>query len=132
MKKPKITIEDNTIYLTLDLKGMDLYQRGKAIRRFINSDTKIVEDYVDMLICDLFKRNGLIIQSKDKSVLKGLFDTLKHEYHKEIVIEDIYKDKNLYRCNMVEISKNSMTVVLEDNRYLQCGIKVIERKLDNV
>ena len=59
-REPKILIQDNTIFLTMDLKGLDLYERGKVIRRFINSDTKIVEDYADRLCKAILRKNGRI------------------------------------------------------------------------
>ena len=122
---PKLTIQDNTIFLTLDLKGLDLYQRGKAIRKFINSDTKIVEDYADTLIRAIFKRNGINVYGDDKSVLNRAFDTLKQK-GKQIEIIDFYQNVDLERCEIVTTTKTKMTILIEDNRYLQCGIIVKE------
>lgn len=118
-------IQDDTIFLTLDLKGLDLYQRGKAIRKFINSDTKIVEDYADTLIRAIFKRNGINVYGDDKSVLNRAFDTLKQK-GKQIEIIDFYQNVDLERCEIVTTTKTKMTILIEDNRFLQCGIIVKE------
>lgn len=118
-------IQDDTIFLTLDLKGLDLYQRGKAIRKFINSDTKIVEDYADTLIRAIFKRNGINVYGDDKSVLNRAFDTLKQK-GKQIEIIDFYQNVDLERCEIITTTKTKMTILIEDNRFLQCGIIVKE------
>ena len=117
-------IQDDTIFLTLDLKGLDLYQRGKAIRKFINSDIKIVQDYVDMLCVYIFKKNGINVLSMDKSALQQAFDSLKAK-GKKIDLTDVYANKDLWRCQVLE-KKDHMTVILEENRFLQVGVKVEE------
>ena len=124
--KPQITIEDNIVFLTLDLKGLGLYDRGKAIRQFVN-DTKIVEDYVDELIKGIFEENGIILLGNDKTALKRAFDLLKAK-NKEIRVTNFYGNRNIYRCRYID-TKNDITVVLEDNRYLQAGVKVEEVNL---
>ena len=118
-------IQDDTIFLTLDLKGLDLYQRGKAIRKFINSDTKIVEDYADTLIRAIFKRNGINVYGDDKSVLNRAFDTLKQK-GKQIEIIDFYQNVDLERCDVITTTKTKMTILIEDNRYLLAGVIVKE------
>jgi hypothetical protein len=128
-REPKIMIQDDTIFLTLDLKGLDLYQRGKAIRKFINSDTKIVEDYADTLIRAIFKRNGINVYGDDKSVLNRAFDTLKQK-GKQIELIDFYQNVDLERCEIITTTKTKMTILIEDNRYLQCGVIVKEGERD--
>lgn len=122
---PKILIQDDTIFLTLDLKGLDLYEKGKAIRTFINSDSKIVEDYADTMIRAIMKRNGINIYGNDKSVLKGAFDSLNAK-GKDIEITDYYKDLDIERCEVIATTKTKMTILLEDNRYLNLGVVVKE------
>lgn len=124
---PKITIENNIVFLTLDLKGMDLYHRGKAIRKFVNSDTKILEDYVDDLIKAIFQRNGIIVNSTNKSALNEAFDSLKAK-GKDIKITNFYGGRNVWNCKYVD-TKNEITILLEDNRFLISGIEVSEVKI---
>ena len=126
-RKPQITIEENIIYLTIDLKGLDLYERGKTIRRFINSDTKIVQDYVDMLCVYIFKKNGINVLSMDKSALERAFDSLKAK-GKKIDLTDIYKNKDIWHSQILD-SKDYITIVLEENRYLIAGVEVVEKKI---
>ena len=127
-RKPQIEIEDNTIYLSMDLKGLDLYERGKAIRRFINSDIKIVQDYVDMLCVYIFKKNGINVLSMDKSGLQVAFDTLKTK-GKDILVSDFYLNKQLMGCQVLS-RKDYITILLEDNRFIECGVKVEEVNYD--
>ena len=127
-REPQILIEDDTIFLTLDLKNLNLYQRGKAIRTFINSDTKIVEDYADNLIRAIMRRNGINIYGNDKSALQSAFDTLKSK-GKDIEVTDYYKDLDLERCEIIATTKSQMTIVLEDNRYLNVGVVIKEKDL---
>ena len=123
--QPKIVIENNTVFLTLDLKGLGLYEKGKAIHRFINNDTKIVEDYADTIIRGILRRNGINVYSNDKSVLKCLFDTLKRK-GKRIEIIDFYKNANIDNCEILKTTDNKMTVLLEEDRYLECGVEIKE------
>lgn len=127
MKKPKITIDDNCVFLTLDLYGLDLYERGKAIRHFVDRDTLILEDYVDELIKGCLERNDIIVTNKDKSVLKQAFDSLKAK-NKDIKVINFYGSGNLMGCRFIDC-KHRITTVIEDNRYLQAGIEVKEIEL---
>lgn len=124
--KPEIYIEDNTVFLHQDLKGLGLYERGKSIRQFVN-DTKIVEDYVDELIKGILERNGIILLGNDKSALEQAFALLKDK-HKEIRVINFYGDRDIWHCKYID-TKNNITVVFEDNRYLQAGVKVEEKDL---
>lgn len=122
---PIIKIENQTIFLSLDLKGMGLYERGKAIRQFINSDTKVVEDYADTMIRAIFKKYGIYINTHDKSALASLFNALKDK-GKTIDIIDFYKNADLSGCEIITRTKSGMTVLLEDNRYIICGVEIKE------
>ena len=121
--KPQITIEDGIVFLTQDLKGLGLYDKAKAIRQFVN-DTKIIEDYVDELIKGILFKNGITLVSKSECSLKCAFDSLK-EKGKEIRVKDFYGGREMWRGRFIE-TKNEITVMLEDNRYLQAGVKVEE------
>ena len=124
-REPKILIQDNTIFLTMDLKGLDLYQRGKVIRRFVNSDTRIVEDYADRLCKAILSKYGINVKDTSESAYKEALDRFK-ALGKELRVVDFYKDTNLDNCELVQRSKNKITVLIESNRYLMAGIEVRE------
>ena len=123
--EPKILIQDNTIFLTMDLKGLDLYQRGKVIRRFVNSDTRIVEDYADRLCKAILSKYGINVKDTSESAYKEALDRFK-ALGKEIKVVDFYEDTKLDNCEIVQRSKNKITVLIEDNRFLQCAVEIRE------
>ena len=120
----KILIEGNCIFLSMDLTGMDLYQKGKARKKFIN-DTTLVEEYADTMIRNIMRKYGIIVTTTDKNVLRCQFDTLKR---KGITIEivDFYKNLELAECEYITTTKNGMTIILEEEKYLLCGVEVKE------
>lgn len=126
--KTNLTKIDNCLYLTLNIDGYGLYQRTKLIKNFIVNETKVLEDLADTEIRAIFAKNGINIYSTEESALKQAFDTLKGK-GKEIVITDLYKDNENFGCILVGMSANDMSVWLEDNKILQCGIMIEEREI---
>lgn len=124
----KLIQENNCLYLTQNIEGCGLYQRTKFIRNFINNETKVLEDLAETEIRKIFAKNGINIYSTDKSALNLAFDTLNRK-GKEIVITDLYKDNENFGCVLVGMSANEMSVWLEDDKILQCGVMVEERKI---
>lgn len=128
MSKVVLYRDGNCFYLTQSVFRLKLYERTKEIKKFMDNETKILEQCVDTEIKAIFERNGINTGDTTESALKLMFDTLKSK-GKEIVVEDLYKDKKLDGCVVVGTSKNKMTIVLEDNELLQCGIMVEEREI---
>lgn len=139
MSFAKILKEDNCLYLTQDISGLDTYDRAKAIVSFCDKETKRFEKEIDTLILEVFERNGINIPSTEKKVLKLAFDLLKAK-GKDIEIKDLYEykgeiiDTDTYK--IVKKTKNGFTVMLEIDRVcgietqtLQCGVQVKEKKL---
>lgn len=124
----KIVKNDDCLYLVDDLWGMDTYDKSKAIVNFCDKETKRFEKEIDMAIIDIFERNGINIPNTEKSVLKRAFAMLK-EKNKTIEIVDLLENVNDYNIETIKETKNHFVVVLEDNRYLQCGVRILERKL---
>ena len=122
--------DGNCLYLVEDLIGMNDWQKQKAIDNFKNRETKMFEKLIDNEIYKIFKRNGINIYSTEKSALNCAFDTLKQK-GKGIQVDDIYEKKSIYGCVKVSTSDRQcmFNIWLEDNRYLQCGVKVDEIKL---
>lgn len=120
--------DGNTFYLLQNISGMSLYQKTKAIEKFIKHETKILESCLENELSNIFARNGINVYDKSESALKLAFDTLKGK-GKEIVVTDIYKDRHLDGCNLIGCSPNKMTVWLEDDELLQCGVRVEEKEI---
>lgn len=122
--KPTIYRDNNCFYLIQDLQGLDLYERTRAIKRFISSDIKILEECVNTEIKALFKAKGINVYSSDESVLKRAYSEYTSKYG-ELSIVDLFKDE-IDHCEIVQ-QKDNLTIVIEDDRYLQCGIQLKER-----
>ena len=130
--RPKITREDNCIYLTQDIGGMNIYDRAKAIVNFVERETKELEKEIDNAILDIFEDNHIFIQSKRKSVLKKAFDTLNQIYHKDIKVRDLYKDKkDIYKTELIKTT-DLFTIWLEDDTTLQVGIEIYVVEINSV
>lgn len=128
MNLPTISKDADCIYLTQDLQGMGTYDKSKAIVNFCDKETKSFEKEIDKVILSIFERNGINIPNTDKSVLKKAFATLNAN-GKNIEIKDLYKNRQLYNTVVIKETKNHFVVVLEEDRYLQCGIQVKEIRL---
>lgn len=128
MNLPKIEVDGNCLYLIQDLWGMDTYERAKTLVDFCDKETKIFEKRIDRAIIDIFEKNGINIVSTNKSVLKKALDTLKSK-GKTIEVEDLLENTRDYNIEHITNTKNHFTIMLEDRRYLQCGVCVMERKL---
>ena len=132
MNLPKIYKEDNCLYLTQDLSGMNLYDKSKAIVNFCDKETRLFEKEIDKAILDIFEKSGIQIPNTDKKVLKLAFDLLKAK-GTEIEIKDLYKyngeiiDTDHYY--IVKKTKNGFTVMLEDEIMIQCGVMIKEKSL---
>lgn len=126
IKPAQIEKKDNCIYLVQDLYGADLYEKSKAIVNFCDKETKLLEREIDRAILEIFERNGINISSTSKSALKRAFDTLKG-IGKDILVDDNYNIVDLYNAQMVKNTK-LFSIWLEDERYLQCGVEIIETK----
>ena len=125
MKLPKIERENDTLWLIQDLGGMGIYDKSKAIVNFCDKETKLFEKEIDRVVLEIFDENGINIPSTDKSVLKLAFDLLNAK-GKDIEIVDNFKDRNVDECELIKMTKNHFSVVLEENRYIQCSVQVKE------
>ena len=129
--RPKITRENNCLYLTQDIGGMNIYDRAKAIVNFVEKETKELEKEIDKVILDIFEQYHINIPSTKKSVLKRAFDTLKGQYQRDIKVNDLYADINdLYISEHIK-STDLFSIWLEDDTLLQAGVEVCVVGLKN-
>lgn len=128
MTIPKIEYDNDTIYMIQDISGATEYERAKAIVNFCDKECKTFEKAIDRQIIAIFERNDIEIPSTDKGVLKLAFDLLKAKGI-NIEVEDMFKDiKKFVDMKFVKLTKGKFVVALENNRYLQCGVRVKENK----
>lgn len=125
MNEVKLIRENNSFYLTQSLVGMSLYQRTKAIEKFIRHETKILENCIETEIKAIFQRNGINVYDTSESALNELFSALNSK-GKRIEITDLFECKVDDNCVLLGKSPNRMTVWLEDETLLECGIRIRE------
>lgn len=128
MNEVKLIRENNSFYLTQSLVGMSLYQRTKAIEKFIRHETKILENCIETEIKAIFQRNGINVYDTSESALNELFSALNSK-GKRIEITDLFECKVDDNCVLLGKSPNRMTVWLEDEILLECGIRIREIKV---
>lgn len=126
MSKPILEIieqgQDYKIYyLHQDLSNLSLYDRTKAIERFINNATKTLEIAISSDLREFLKRYGIIPQDGSESALKEAFDLLKLK-GKEVEIRDRYYQLNDERA--IAISPNMMTIIMENENLIGASMEV--------
>ena len=126
MNLPKIERENNTLWLLQDLSDMGIYDKAKAIVTFCDRETKLFEKEIDRAILEIFEKNGINVPSTDKNVLKLAFDLLKAK-GTSIEIVDNFKNTKLDNCELVKLTRNQFTVVLEDDKFIQCCVRIKEK-----
>ena len=126
MNLPKIERENNTLWLIQDLSDMGIYDKAKAIVTFCDRETKLFEKEIDRAILEIFEKNGINVPSTEKSVLKLAFDLLKAK-GTSIEIVDNFKNTKLDNCELVKLTRNQFTVVLEDDKFIQCCVRIKEK-----
>lgn len=117
--------DGNCFYLLQSLVGMSLYQRTKAIEKFIKHETKILENCIETEIKSIFTNNGINVYDTNESALNELFSALNSK-GKRIEITDLFECKVDDNCVLLGKSPNKMTVWLEDETLLECGIRIRE------
>ena len=128
MRKVELTQDNNCYYLTQNIGGLSLYEKAKLINRFVKNETQVLEKYIDTEIRTQLGRVGINILDTSKGGLYALFDTLK-SMGITIEITDLYKNKEIDRCEYVGTSENHMNIYLEDKSLLQCGVMLEIRGL---
>ena len=129
MNLPRIDYEDGQVYMLQDISGVNEYERAKAIVNFCDKESKLFEKAIDREIIEVFQRNGIEIPSTDKKVLKLAFDLLNSK-GLDIEVEDMLENyEQVQGLEFVKRTKGKFIVALEDKTYLQCCVRVKEKKL---
>ena len=124
--KPKIEVicepNSKTYIMSTELDTYNLFDRAKAINRFIYQETKVLEIALENDLRNILASFGVIPYDSSESALNEAFDTLKG---KGITIEVIDRYKNLGNSEKVMgVSPNKMTIILEDESILSCAMEI--------
>ena len=107
--------------MSMNIKGLSIYERAKATERFINKETKVLEQVLESVLRNFLRENGINVQDGSKQALEHAFWELERR-GKSIEIVDRYLD--IPNETIVGESPNEMTVVLEDD-ILSCAMEII-------
>lgn len=126
MSKPILEIVEQgefykVYYLHQDLSGLSLYERTKAIERFINNATKTLEIAISSDLRHYLREYGIIPQDGSESALQRAFLELEQKGKVVAIIDRYYK---LNDEHIIAESPNHMTVILESENFLGCSMEV--------
>lgn len=129
MAKEKVKIEvlkgetpNSKIYvMSLNISGLNVYEKAKATKRFVESDTKVLEMVLESDLRDILRKNGIIPQDGSESALNRAFYDLEQ---KGIKIEIVDRYYELNGEKIIKESENHMTIIEEDG-ILSCAMEII-------
>lgn len=124
--KPVIEIvekdEEHIIYyMYQDLMFLNLYDRTKAIERFINNATKTLEIAISNDLREILRKNGIIPQDGSESALKRAFDKLEDKGYEIAIIDRYYQIEDE---RIIGESPNNMTCIMEDKFIIGCSMEI--------
>ena len=107
--------------LSMNVKDFGVYEKAKAITRFINKETKVLEQVIEGDLRQVLRENGISIDDGSNQALEKAF-TLLEQKGKAIVINDRYYEIGNER--IIGESPNQMTIIQEDDT-ISCAMEVI-------
>jgi len=124
--KPKIEIIEEgrdykIYYMHQDISGLELYDRAKAIERFVNNATKTLETLISNDLRHFLRRYGIIPYDGSEKSLEKAFLQLEQK-GKDLVIIDRYYQIEDER--VIALSPNQMTVIYENDDLIGCSMEV--------
>lgn len=125
--KIEIIEEDNgnkLFIMTRQIKGLSIYERAKAINKFLEKDTNVLLQAIENYLRSVFIYYGIIPQDGSDDALKESFYRL-HSMGKDIAIIDRYAQTD----ERIIGERNQMTCILEDD-ILSAAIEVGEIEYD--
>lgn len=126
-KKELVTIKTyrtetgKVFVLSQSIVGLNEYDKAKAITKFINNETKVLETSIDTYLRQVLHENGVIPSDGSDVALFKAFNELQFK-GKSIEIVDRYS--NLANESIVGESPNEMTVIIEDD-ILSAAVEVV-------
>lgn len=117
--------ENSKIFvMSLSILGLDLYNKAKATKKFIDNDTKVLETLIESHLREFLRSKGIIPQDGSKLSLERALLQLEA---KGCSIDIIDRYDELGGERIIGLSANDMTVIEEDS-ILSCAIEVIIRE----
>lgn len=113
---------NSTIYvMSMSIQGLNLYEKAKAIKRFKDNETKVLEQLLDNDLRQVLKTYGVVPEDGSDQALEKAFNQLETK-GVQIEIRDRYFEFQGER--IIGESPNKMTIIQEDE-LLSCAMEII-------
>lgn len=113
--------------MSMDTKGMSLYEKAKNTEKFINRETKVLEQVLESIVRNFLRENGIIVQDGSHKSLEHALWELEQK-GKVIDIVDRYED--LHNDTIIGQSPNLMTIV-EEESIVSCAMEIVIYERDD-
>lgn len=130
-KKELVTIKtqkgeepNSTIYvMSMPIKDLGIYERAKAIKRFKDRETQVLEQVLDSDLRQILRNYGVVPEDGSDQALEKAFNQLEIK-GVHIEIRDRYFEFQGER--IIGESPNKMTIIVEeDGTLLSCAMEII-------
>lgn len=116
--------KNSTIYvMSMSIKDLGIYERAKAIKRFKDRETQVLEQVLDSDLRQILRNYGVIPEDGSDQALEKAFNQLETK-GVHIEIRDRYFEFQGER--IIGESPNKMTIIVEeDGTLLSCAMEII-------
>jgi len=115
---------NSTIYvMSMPIKDLGIYDKAKAIKRFKDRETQVLEQVLDSDLRQILRNYGVIPEDGSDQALEKAFNQLETK-GVHIEIRDRYFEFQGER--IIGESPNKMTIIVEeDGALLSCAMEII-------
>lgn len=115
---------NSTIYvMSMPIKDLGIYERAKAIKRFKDRETQVLEQVLDSDLRQILRNYGIVPEDGSDQALEKAFTQLETK-GVHIEIRDRYFEFQGER--IIGESPNKMTIIVEeDGTLLSCAMEII-------
>ena len=115
---------NSTIYvMSMSIKDLGIYEKAKAIKRFKDRETQVLEQVLDSDLRQILKNYGVIPEDGSDQALEKAFNQLET---KGVHIEIIDRYFEFQGERIIGESPNKMTIIVEeDGTLLSCAMEII-------
>ena len=115
---------NSTIYvMSMPIKDLGIYDKAKAIKRFKDRETQVLEQVLDSDLRQILRNYGIIPEDGSDQALEKAFNQLETK-GVHIEIRDRYFEFQGER--IIGESPNKMTIIVEeDGTLLSCAMEII-------
>lgn len=116
--------KNSTIYvMSMPIKDLGIYERAKAIKRFKDRETQVLEQVIENDLRQILRNYGIVPEDGSDQALEKAFNQLETK-GVHIEIRDRYFEFQGER--IIGESPNKMTIIVEeDGTLLSCAMEII-------